>query len=113
MSMAAVRGIGVAVITSTSGASPFAAEQVALLDAEAVLLVDHGDAEARELDAAVDQRVRADHDVDVAARADRRRCAAARRRGVRLVSSATPHRPLPEQRALRRHRPARRAARAS
>ena len=45
------------------------AEQVALLDAEAVLLVDHRDAEARELDAAVDQRVRADQDVDVAVRA--------------------------------------------
>ena len=46
MSIAAVRGIGVAVITSTSGASPLPAQQRALLDAEAVLLVDHRDAEA-------------------------------------------------------------------
>ena len=46
MSIAAVRGIGVAVMTSTSGSSPFSAQQVALLDAEPVLLVDHRDAEA-------------------------------------------------------------------
>ena len=63
MSIAAVRGIGVAVITSTSGVTvvgAFAAQQVALLDAEPVLLVDHGHPEARELDAPVDERVRAD-----------------------------------------------------
>ena len=80
MSIAAVRGIGVAVITSTSGCVALAAQQVALLDAEAVLLVDHRDAEVGELDAAVEQRVRADEDVDLAARAARRRCAAARPR---------------------------------
>ena len=67
MSIAAVRGIGVAVITSTSGdCPPFAAQEVALLHAEAVLLVDHRHAEAGELDAAVDQRVGADEDVDLA-----------------------------------------------
>ena len=48
MSIAAVRGIGVAVITSTSGdrVALAACEQRALLDAEAVLLVDHREAEA-------------------------------------------------------------------
>ena len=42
-----MRGIGVAVITSTSGLLALAAERRALGDAEAVLLVDHGQAEAR------------------------------------------------------------------
>ena len=65
MSMAAVRGIGVAVITSTSSASPFLPQEVALFDTEAVLLVDHRDPEPRELDAAVDERVGPHHDVDV------------------------------------------------
>ena len=54
MSIAAVRGIGVAVITSTSGTvvgPPLPRSSVALLDAEAVLLVDHGHAEVGELDA--------------------------------------------------------------
>ena len=46
MSIAAVRGIGVAVITSTSGESPLARSSAALLDAEAVLLVDHRHPEA-------------------------------------------------------------------
>ena len=68
MSIAAVRGIGVAVITSTSGlrlsSTALAPQQVALLDAEAVLLVDHRDAEVGELHALVDQRVRADDEVD-------------------------------------------------
>ena len=44
-----MRGIGVAVITSTSGTSvavALGAQRSALLDAEAVLLVDHDDAEA-------------------------------------------------------------------
>ena len=40
------------------------AQRRPLLDAEAVLLVDHHDAEAVELDALLDQRVRADHEVD-------------------------------------------------
>ena len=47
-SIAAVRGIGVAVITSTSGttsALAFALQQRALLHAEAVLLVDHREPE--------------------------------------------------------------------
>ena len=103
MSIAAVRGIGVAVMTSTSGESPLAAEQVALLDAEAVLLVDHGDAEARELDAAVDQRVGADEDVD--ARRARRPSAmrASLGRGRAVGEQRDAHRSLAEQRALVGH----------
>ena len=65
--IAAVRGIGVAVITSTSGTCPstiFVAQRGALLDAEPVLLVDHDDAEAGEVDLLLDQRVGADGDVD-------------------------------------------------
>ena len=44
-------------------------ERRALLDAEAVLLVDDGDREVAELDALLDQRVRADDDVRLRARA--------------------------------------------
>ena len=70
MSIAAVRGIGVAVITSTSGCGrrfrSCAGQQCALFDAEAVLLVDHDDAEAGERRVAVEQRVGAHDDVDLA-----------------------------------------------
>ena len=64
--IATVRGIGVAVITSTSGtaAAGLVAQRRPLLDAEAVLLVDDDHAEAAEVDAPLDQRVRADDDVD-------------------------------------------------
>ena len=64
--IAAVRGIGVAVITSTSGtvAAGLLPQRGALLDAEPVLLVDDDDAEAVELDPLLDQRVGADDDVD-------------------------------------------------
>ena len=62
-----MRGIGVAVITSTSGSSPLP-RSAALLDAEAMLLVDHRDAELRECDALGDERVRADDDVDLTRR---------------------------------------------
>ena len=58
-----MRGIGVAVMTSTSGtASParLVAQRGPLLDAEAVLLVDDDDAERLELDALLDERVGAD-----------------------------------------------------
>ena len=41
-------------------------ERLPLLDAEAVLLVDHGHREVGELDLALDQRVRADRDLRVA-----------------------------------------------
>src|SRR6185503_17849939 len=43
-------------------AGALAAELEPLLDAEAVLLVDHREPEALELDILLDQRVRADHD---------------------------------------------------
>ena len=59
-----MRGIGVAVITSMSTASPFCAERQALVDAEAVLLVDDGKAEVAERDVLLEQRMRADDDVD-------------------------------------------------
>ena len=48
-------------------ASPLG-ERGALLDAEAVLLVDDGDGQVGELDLALDQRVRADRDAHVAGR---------------------------------------------
>ncbi len=48
--------------------APSLGERGALLDAEAVLLVDDGDGEVGELDLALDQRVRADGDPDVARR---------------------------------------------
>ena len=59
-----MRGIGVAVITSTCGVAvpDAAAQRVALLDAEAVLLVDDDQAEVGEPDAVLDQRVGADDD---------------------------------------------------
>ena len=66
--MATVRGIGVAVMTSTCGRLPaaLAAQRVPLLDAEPVLLVDHHQAEVGELDLLLEQRVGADHDPGVA-----------------------------------------------
>ena len=73
---ASVRGIGVAVMCSTCGARP-CVERLALLDAEAVLLVDDGDREVAQLDALLDQRVRADD--DVGARALRRASSSATR----------------------------------
>ena len=79
MSIAAVRGIGVAVITSTSGGVPLRAQEVALLHAEAVLFVDDDNAERGERDALVDEGVGAHDNVDLARRAARPRCAAARR----------------------------------
>ena len=104
MSIAAVRGIGVAVITSTSGTTSvvaFALQQRALLDAEAVLLVDHRDAEVRELGVAVEQRVGADEDVDLAA-VEARRDAPALGRGRAVREQRDAHRPVGEQRALAR-----------
>ena len=74
--MAAVRGIGVAVITSRSGSAPVAAAVAALgpqggalLDAEAVLLVDDHDPEGGEAHVVGEQGVGADHEVDAARRA--------------------------------------------
>ena len=63
---ASVRGIGVAVMCSTCGV--VRAERAPLLDAEAVLLVHDGDGERAELDLLLDERMRADRDVGLAAR---------------------------------------------
>ena len=57
-----MRGIGVAVMCRTCGARP-SVERASLLDAEAVLLVDDRDRELAEVDAFLDQRVRADDDL--------------------------------------------------
>ena len=63
-----MRGIGVAVITSTCGGVPgLGGERGALLDAEAVLLVDDDQAEVGELHLLLEQRVGADHDPGLAA----------------------------------------------
>ena len=81
-----VRGIGVAVISSTCGEEPcgLRLELVALSDAEAVLLVDDHEAEVGEGDALLEQRVGADDERRHAGR-DRlprgRRAAAAQRTG--------------------------------
>ena len=65
--MATVRGIGVAVITSTCGGrGRLGPQRVPLLDAEAVLLVDHDQAQVGELDLLLDQGVGADDDAGVA-----------------------------------------------
>ena len=80
-----MRGIGVAVITSTSGTAPrrLVAQRRPLLDTEPVLLVDDDRAEAVEVDALLDQRVGADHDVDraVGEAGEHRPAVGARRRG--------------------------------
>ena len=79
--IATVRGIGVAVITSTCGrrALGLLAQRVALLDAEPVLLVDHDQAQVGELHLLVEQGVGADHDPGRAGRGVEQRLAAGRR----------------------------------
>ena len=58
-----MRGIGVAVMTSRCGGwAALGPQRVALLDAEAVLLVDDDQAEVGEVDALVEQGVGADDD---------------------------------------------------
>ena len=57
---ASERGIGVARHEQHVGRLPLGAERLALLDAEAVLLVDDGEAEPRERGRLLHQRVRAD-----------------------------------------------------
>ena len=59
-----VRGIGVAVITSTSGFSfPFPAEECALGDAKSVLFIDHNKAEIGKLNPLLNEGVRTDHNI--------------------------------------------------
>ena len=68
ITMAAVRGIGVAVMTRRSGSPsvPLARERGPLLDAEAVLLVDHDAAEGAERDLLGQQGMGADDEADLA-----------------------------------------------
>ena len=54
--------MGVAVISRTCGDGPFAAERLALGDAEAMLLVDDREAQVLERDGVLDERVGADDD---------------------------------------------------
>ena len=61
-----MRGIGVAVITSTSTASPFFGQRQALMHAEAMLLVDHRQREVAKLHILLEQRMGADEDVRIA-----------------------------------------------
>ena len=60
-----MRGIGVAVSTSMSTASPLRGERVALMHAEAMLLVDDREREVLERDILLEQRVRADQEIDL------------------------------------------------
>ena len=64
ITMAAVRGMGVAVMTRRSGspALPLGPQGGPLLDPEAVLLVDHHHAQRSELDLLGEQRMRPHHD---------------------------------------------------
>ena len=66
-----VRGIGVAVITSDVDGVSLGGQGHALLDAEAVLLVDDGERQILEDDIVLDERVRADEDADRAVRQPR------------------------------------------
>ena len=62
--MCSVRGIGVAVIVSTSTDLPEGLQPLLDLDAESLLLVDDHQAQVVEADVRLDQPVRADDDVD-------------------------------------------------
>ena len=70
--MASVRGIGVAVMMSWCGSlpprAPLSRKRKALVHAEAMLLVDDHQAQLCELHRFLEQRVRAHHELDVAAR---------------------------------------------
>ena len=85
-----VRGIGVAVITSRSACLPLSLSASRCCDAEAVLLVDHGQAEIVELDCRLEQRMRADDDGGRARRRCLRGWRGARPAGCLPVSSAMP-----------------------
>ena len=75
-----MRGIGVAVITSTSTASPLRGERQALMHAEAVLLVDDREREIAERDLVLEQRMGADQEIDLAGGEPRERSSRARGR---------------------------------
>ena len=97
--MAAVRGIGVAVITSVSGmraAGGLVAQRGSLLDAEPMLFVDHDHAERREVDLVLDQRMCADGDVDRAVGDAGEHVLAVGRRDL-VREQLDPQRPVAEQ----------------
>ena len=66
IAISSVRGIGVADMESTSTLVRSALHLLLVLDAEALLLVDHDQAEVLDPDVGVEQPVGADHDVDAA-----------------------------------------------
>ena len=74
--IATVRGIGVAVMTSTCGGGGLPAQGVTLLDAETVLLVDDHEGEVVEAHVLLDEGVGADDDAGVARRCRASPCAA-------------------------------------
>ena len=93
---ASVRGIGVAVMTSTSGLHAFLPQRRALQHAETMLLVDDDEPELLERHGLFSQRVRADDEVHGAARElrqhlppprRRQRCRSATRRESATLSS--------------------------
>ena len=86
---ASVRGIGVAVITSTSGLQPFAASVPRCRTPKRCCSSITASASALELDVLLDQRVGADDQVDVAALDRRQQRRAASAAVTRPVSSAT------------------------
>ena len=85
-----MRGIGVAVITEHVRLVAHPLQHRALLDAEAVLLVDDHEPEPGERRVAVEQRVGADDDVDLARRRARPRSAGARPRASGSSAASTP-----------------------
>ena len=62
---ARVRGIGVAVMISTSALAPLGLQRAALMQPEPVLLVDHREREVGERDRLLHERVGAHHQVDL------------------------------------------------
>ncbi len=77
--MATVRGIGVAVMTSRCGGrSALAAQGVALLDTESMLLVDDDESEIGELDRILQQRMGADDDAGLPGRSGEQRLTSCR-----------------------------------
>ena len=84
-----MRGIGVAVITSTCGACAFFDQALALQHAEAVLLVHDHQAQLREFHRVFDQRVRADEQLRFAG-STRSSTASLSARFRPLISSSTP-----------------------
>ena len=95
-----MRGIGVAVITSTSGSSPLPRSSARCSTPKRCCSSITATPRSAELGVAVEQRVRADEDVDLAAVAAPAAMPPALGRGRAVREQLDPHRPLAEQRAL-------------